>query len=217
MASGLTVRGPGPRVAALLFVLAVVAINLPLAHSTYAGWRLDRDGVDTTATVVDLPRENAVEFRFDRDLDPEQRSYFTEVDADVYARAERDGTIPVRVLPDRPQSYEVEGRGGDPLPWVVTGVGDLMLLGFALFFWRFRPARAEQLQLVATGDVERCRPGGLLERLEDGRYVVCGDVSGIEDDAIVLDVGDRTVRVELAGHRNPVGYQQPARVIGRQR
>jgi hypothetical protein len=31
----------------------------------------------------------------------------------------------------------------------------------------------------------------------------------------VLDLGDRQVRVDLAGHANPVGYQQPARVIGR--
>ena len=48
-------------------------INLPLAHSSYYGWRLDRDGVETVATVVDTRRgppdgddsKYFVEFRFD--------------------------------------------------------------------------------------------------------------------------------------------------------
>ncbi len=68
---------------------------------------------------------------------------------------------------------------------------------------------------MATADVELCKPIVSIEKLKDGSYVVCGEVSGIEDDAIELDLGDQTVRVELDGHANPVGYQQPARVIGR--
>ena len=35
------------------------------------------------------------------------------------------------------------------------------------------------------------------------------------DDSVVLDLGDRRVVVELDGFANPVGYQQPAQVVGR--
>jgi hypothetical protein len=207
--------------ALFLVALAAVVINLPLAHSSYYGWRLDRAGVDTTATVVETRRvppegdgEHVVEFRFDREIDPEQREWFAQVDAGTYSRAEADGTIEVRVLPDRPQTYEAVGQEKGSLPLVITLVGDLMLLGISLLYWRTRP-EGMHLRLVATADVERCKPKPVLEQLDDGSYLVCGEVSGIEDGVIVVEVGDHTVRVELDGHDNPVGYQQPARVVGR--
>lgn len=205
----------------ILVAIAAVVINLPIAHSSWYGWRLDRDGVSTEATVVETRRvppdsdgKYIVEFRFDRELDPAQEVWFAEVDEAAYERAEADGQIGVRVLPSRPATYEADGQRQGALPWVITLLGDLMLVGIALLHWRTRPS-GEQLRLVATADVERCKPLASIERLDDGRYVVCGEVSGIEDDAIVLDLGDQTVRVELDGHANPVGYQQPARVTGR--
>lgn len=39
-----------------------------------------------------------------------------------------------------------------------------------------------------------------------------GDVLELGEGVVVLDLGDRTLRVDLDGHRNPVGYQQPAQV-----
>jgi hypothetical protein len=196
-----------------------VVINLPLTHSAYYDWRLDRDGVATRATVVDTYEgSNAddyfVRFRFEAGLDPERDEWLAQIDEAAYDRARADEVIEVRVLPDRVGTYEVEGQRSSVLPWVITLLGDLMLLGIVLLYWRARP-RDTQLRLVAIADVERCKPLSSLERLDDGSYVVCGEVSGIEDDAVVLDLGDRTVRIELDGHANPVGYQQPARVIGR--
>jgi hypothetical protein len=205
----------------ILVAIAAVVINLPIAHSSWYGWRLDRDGVSTEATVVETRRvppdfdgSHIVEFRFDRELDPEQKVWFAEVDEATYERARAEDLIGVRVLPGRPATYEADGQRKGVLPWVITLLGDLMLVGVALLYWRTRPS-GEQLRLVATADVERCKPLASIERLDDGRYVVCGEVSGIEDDAILLDLGDQTVRVELDGHANPVGYQQPARVTGR--
>jgi hypothetical protein len=205
----------------VLVAIAVVVINLPIAHSSWYGWRLDRDGVSTEATVVETRRvppdsegSYIVEFRFDRELDPEQKVWFAEVDEATYERAEVEDRIGVRVLPGRPATYEAAGQRKGVLPWVITLLGDLMLVGVALLYWRTRPT-GEQLHLVATADVERCKPLASIARLDDGRYVVCGEVCGIEDDAIMLDLGDQTVRVELDGHANPVGYQQPARVTGR--
>jgi hypothetical protein len=217
------IGGTGRRLAPYLVAFAAVVINLPLAHSTYYSWRLDRDGVRTEATVVDtqrVPPEGddatyTVEFRFDRAIDPEQREWFATVDEDTYDEASADRLISVRVLPDRPATYEADGQRQSSLPWVITILGDLTLLGVALLYWRNRPATDLDLRLVATADVERCKPKPRLERLEDGSYVVCGDVIAIEDDAIVLEVGEHTVHVDLDGHANPVGYQQPARVTGR--
>ena len=61
-------------------------------------------------------------------------------------------------------------------------------------------------------------PAGLGARPVDGRrFVVCGEVEEIEDDAVVLDLGDRRVRVLLDGHHNPAGYQQPVRATGTMR
>jgi len=220
VAQGLTRRLTGRRTAVVLVVFAALVINLPIAHSTWYGWRLDRDGVQTEATVVETRRvppdsdKYYVEFRLDPELDPEQREWVAQVDADTYDRARADERIGVRVLPGRPSTYEADGQQTGSLLWVITLLGDLMLLGMALLYWRSRPSGA-QLSLVATADVERCKPVASIERLKDGSFVVCGEVSGIEDDAVVLDLGDQTVRVELDGHANPVGYQQPARVTGR--
>ena len=37
----------------------------------------------------------------------------------------------------------------------------------------------------------------------------------LQDDHVVLDIGNRqSVRVRLNGHKNRVGYEQPARVVG---
>lgn len=221
MATRLTRGLTGRRGALALVVLAAVVINLPMVHSSWYAWRLDRDGVRTEATVVDtrqVPPEgdgkNVVEFRFDRVLDPGQRVWFAHVDEATYDAAEADERIGVRVLPARPATHETDGQEKSSLPWVITLLGDVMLLGIALLYWRTRPSGAE-LRLVATADVERCKPKPSIERLDDGSYVVCGEVCGIDDDAIVLEVGEHTVRVELDGHSNQVGYQQPARVTGR--
>ena len=60
--------------------------------------------------------------------------------------------------------------------------------------------------------------GGTLSQfvaLDTGlTYVVCGEVAELGDDEVVLDLGDRRVRVLLDGHANPAGYEQPVRVTG---
>jgi hypothetical protein len=66
--------------------------------------------------------------------------------------------------------------------------------------------------LVALEDVTRARPGGRLDRLSPTTYFVAGEVTLVEADAVVLDVGTQQVRVELGDFDNPVGYEQPAQV-----
>ena len=71
------------------------------------------------------------------------------------------------------------------------------------------------IRAVALGDVERCAPQSLLERIGGEDYLVRGEVRDVEDGAVVLDLGDRLVRVVLDGHQNPVGHQQAAQVRAR--
>lgn len=220
------------RLSPWVLVFVVVVINLPVVHSAYLGWQLDRSGIDTTATLtshVEIEGRYGVEFRFGRDIDPGQTlpTYLARVDPDAYEQAVREETVPVRVLADNPAANQVAGQVTSRLPLVITLLTDLVLLAFFLLIGRGRRnGRADgtpgapggrdiPLHLVALEDVVRCRPTNNLLRLDDATYLVSGEVCLIDDVGIVLDLGDRQVRVDLAGHANPVGYQQPARVTAR--
>ena len=74
---------------------------------------------------------------------------------------------------------------------------------------------ARSCRAVAVGDVEGCPPGVALEKMEGDLYLIRGEVTAVEEDEIVLDLGERSVRVLLDGHLNPVADRQPAQVQGR--
>ncbi|MDP3894787.1 hypothetical protein [Nocardioides sp.] len=204
----------------LLIAVVAVMVNLPLVHSTWTAWRVDGSGVEVVASVTDTREVGddayLVEFLLPRDTDPEERLWTAEVDEATYDDAVATDQVDVRVLPDRPAAHRVDGEVTSRLPLVVTVLADVLMLLALVLVWRYggRGLGRPELVLRATGDVERCRPGAVLERLEDGRYVVAGEVCAVEADEVVLDLGDRRVRVQLLGHGNRVGYQQPARVSG---
>ena len=54
-----------------------------------------------------------------------------------------------------------------------------------------------------------------LEKQEGDLYLIRGEVTAVEEEEIVLDLGERSVRVLLDGHLNPVADRQPAQVRGR--
>ncbi|WP_193610085.1 hypothetical protein [Nocardioides lijunqiniae] len=203
----------------LLVGLVALLVNLPVAHSTWTSWRVDRDGVDVTASVTDtrrLPDGDGylVEFQMPTEIDPEEPLWVAQVDEATYDEAVAQERVDVRVLRDQPSAYTVSGQVTSRVGLVIVLLVDALLLAVALLMWRTRGRGGHALVLVADGDVERCRPGALLERQEDGHYVVEGEVVSIEADRIVLDVDGREVTVLLEGHHNPVGHQQPARVSG---
>ena len=213
----------GTRTASLLVLalLAALLINLPLVHSAWRDWTVERNGVDVTARaeglgVADDGEEPTyrVQFTLTDDETAGGSVWPVVVDESTYDEVQRTGTVRVRVVEDEPGLHTVDGevRGRGML--VLTVVADLVLLLMVVLAWRHRGRLRPQLRLLATEDVRRCPPGAELERLEGERYVVSGDVLEIEDDALLLDLGDRTVKVLLDGHHNPVGYQQPARVTG---
>lgn len=205
------------RVSQVLLVLLFAAmINLPFLHSTITTWRVERSGEDVTATVTDQRDEDRMlEFTFPRDVDPDQARWTAVVDETTYDEATRAGVVTVRVLPGHPGSYRAEGQVTGRVGLVLTLFADLALLVCAWLLLRHRGRLRPELRMVALEDVQRCRPGALLDRIDGVVYDVCGEVLEIDGDEIVLEVGDRRVRVFLDGHANPVGYQQPARVTGR--
>ncbi|WP_244930732.1 hypothetical protein [Nocardioides sp. W7] len=224
-ASGPVPRPDQPRrpLALVLAVVVLVLVNLPLAHSTWLERQVERSGVEVQAEVADDTVEDGrslVAFVLPEEVGGErladhERGWTVEVTDEVREAAVDAGELTVRVLPGNPSAYSVEGqvRGSGAL--VVTAVADALLLLVGLLLWRFRRRLRPQLVLVASGDVERCAPGAVLDRVEGDEYVVAGEVESIEDDRVVLLVDDRRVVVELAGHHNPVGHQQSARVRGR--
>lgn len=210
------------RKALLLLALLVVLVNLPLAHSTWTRSRVERSGTDVTATVTDTREVTSddetgylVEFHLPTDIDPEQTLWTARIDAPTHDRAVATGQLDVRVLPDQPSAYVVEGQVSGRIGLWITLVADLFLLVMGFLLLRFRGRTAPSLELVATEDLVRCQPGSTLERIDGLTYVVEGEVLEIGDDLVVLDLGDRRVRVHLDGHANPAGHQQPVRATGR--
>jgi hypothetical protein len=197
----------------LVVLLLLAVVNLPFLHGAWVDRQIDRDGVEVTATVTDT-RESGdgglVELRFDETTDPEQRSWTAALEADAFEQAVDSGSVDVRVVPGSPNRYRVDGQQGAAVLVALTVFADVVLLLALALLLRRRPDGP--LRLVALEDVRRARPGGSLERLSPTTYEVTGEVSLIEADAVVLDVGGQQVRVDLGEFDNPVGYEQPAQV-----
>jgi hypothetical protein len=206
---------------ALLFVAAL--INLPLVHHTWTSWRIEQAGVRTTADVVrveEVPPEAArqhyfVTFRMPRGADAERREYVAEVDRSTYVRAQSEGVVEVDYLRGSPNANRVEGTVTRRIGLWMTLMGDVALAVMLGLMLRFGRAPAG-LTLLAGADLVRCPPGGALELVARDEYVARGDVVGLPEGGVVIDVGGgREVRVVLGGFRNPAGFQQPVEVRGR--
>lgn len=211
------------RLGLLLVVVVLAMVNLPLVHSTWLDRRVERSGVEVSARVADetvqdgrsyvgfvLPDEVGGE-----PVPEDERGWTVQVTEDVRTEAAAAGEITVRVLPDQPSAFSVDGEVTGRGAWVFTLFVDVFILAGGILLWRFRRHLRPHLVLAATGDVERCPPGDVLDRVEGDEYVVTGEVESVEEDRVVLLVGERRVIVELDGHANPVGRQQSARVRGR--
>jgi hypothetical protein len=206
----------------LLLLLLAVVVNLPLGHSTWTQSKVERSGVDVTATVTDhrvTGDDHWVSFRFPEDVDPDRRTWQAEVDETTYDAAVSSREIGVRVLDDDPAAYRADGAVESRGLLVATLVVDGVLVLIALLLWRFggrmRGRMRAQLRAVALEDVERGPGEVLLERIHSEDYLIRGEVLELSDGQVVLDLGNRTIVVLLDGHHNPVGSQEPAQVRAR--
>jgi hypothetical protein len=204
----------------LLVGLVVVMINLPFVHSTWQDHRIDQDGVDVTAAVTGHGKNGGelfVSFEVQQSSDQPEIAGEVPVDEAAYDDAVASKQVQVRVLPGSSSVWRVEGQTHSDIGLVITLVADVFLLVMVLLLVRFGSRLRQEMVLVATEDLERCPPGSVLDQVDGLRFVVCGEVETIEDDAVVLDLGDRRVRVILDGHHNPAGHQQPVRATGTMR
>ena len=204
----------------LLVGLVVVMINLPFVHSTWQQHRIDSDGVEVSATVTDHDVEDgqqSVTFEVAETDDQPGFGGTVRVDEATYDDALATQQVQVRVLPGSSTVWQVVGETHSNVGLVITVVADVFLLVLVLLLLRFGSRLRHEMVLVATEDLERCPPGSVLDQVDGLRFVVCGEVETIEDDAVVLDLGDRRVRVVLDGHHNPAGHQQPVRATGTMR
>ena len=97
----------------------------------------------------------------------------------------------------------------------ITLLADLFLVAMIVLMMRFRPRSCASSWCCARPRTwSGARRARCWTRIAGQRYIVTGDVVEIEDDEMVLDLGDRRVRVLLDGHPNPAGYQQPVRATG---
>ena len=202
----------------LLVILVAAMINLPLIHSTWQNYQIDSTGTDVVAQVTDdrvIEDKYFIEFTIPAEGDREKATGVAQVDEDAHARAVSTGEIVVRLMPDNPLLYNVEGEVTSRVGLVITLLADLFLAMMVLLLVKFAPRLRPVLVLLATEDLTRCPPGPVLDRIDGDKYVVCGEVSAIEDGEVMLDLGDRRVKVLLDGHVNPAGYEQPVRATGR--
>jgi hypothetical protein len=201
-----------------LVAFIAFTINFPLLHSTYLRWQVERSGVDVVAEVTETREVDGdllVVFTVPGDGRREPfENAVAEVDAATYDKVTQTDQLDVRVLSDDGGAFIVEGQVTSRLGLVITLLADAFLVAMTVLMLRFRAVMRVELVLRATEDLERCAPGSRLDRITGLRYVVSGEVAELGDDEVVLDLGDRRVRVLLDGHANPAGYQQPVQAVG---
>jgi hypothetical protein len=211
------VRAPGRRARRILIVVvALLVINVPYAVHQWQLHRVGSDGISVTATVVstDVTGDDVVvSFKLPASVDPDQKVRTARVDAKHGAAAAASGEVEVRVLKGHPAVYELEGQKRGDASTIVTVVADLLVLLMILLAWRLggrlrRPA----LVAVALGDVEDGEDGSLLDKQEDGTYLINGEIAEAGADSLVLTLRDRDVTVHLRGHANPVDVGARAKV-----
>jgi hypothetical protein len=206
----------------LLFVVVVLLVlAFPLVSSLVTRARIERSGVDVTATVVETARRGdtyLVGFRFAEEVDPDQRTYSAEVTRASYDKAVASERITVRVLDGRPEAHRVEGEIVSNAPYVVAGVSIAIVLGLGLWWvkvGRRRPTvRLRALEPLEAVDPEADVGRGLGREQGGDVYEAVGTVLSADDAEVVLDVGERHVVVVLDGHPNPVAPGSPARARG---
>lgn len=210
-------KAPGRRTRRILVVvLALVVINVPYLLHQWQVHRLGSDGIQVTATVVSSGTAGddvVLGFRLPADVDPGQKVRTARVDAAAGRAAEKAGEVDVRVLEGHPSVYELEGQQRSHAATVFTLGADVLVLLLIVLSWRLggrlrRPA----LVAVALGDVEGGDEGSLLDKRDDGTYLINGEVAETGADSLVLTLRDRDVTVHLRGHVNPIDVGERAKV-----
>lgn len=104
-----------------------------------------------------------------------------------------------------PLNALLSGQGLRASQWTAVVFTNLALLAGVAIFLALRGRTRPELRLLATEPLVPAGDEPLLERLHGNEYVVRGEVSEVGEDAVLLRVADRRVRVLLDGRPLPVG------------
>jgi len=200
----------------VLVVVALVVVNAPFLLHQYQLHRARTEGVHTTATVasVSISGDDAiVAFRLPEDLDPSQDLHTVKVDRATGATAARTQELDVQVLRGHPDVFHVDGQVRSWGGWFFTGLADVLILLMLLLSWRLGGRlRRPPLEAVAVTDVENGDEGSLLDKQDDGTYLINGEVAETRSESLVLRLRDRDVTVHLREHHNPLSVGDRAQV-----
>lgn len=199
-----------------IIVLTLAIINVPYAVHEWQVHRAATSGTTVTATVVGVGRagEDAdVSFRLPRSVDPDQKVRLVKVHEDAARQAARTRTLEVEVLDGNLSAYHVDGQVESKAGLVLVVVADLIVLIMLLLSWRLGGRlRRPTLVAVAVEDVAPGAEESVLDKQEDGTYVINGEVAEAGPSTLRLTLRDRDVEVNLRDHANPVGIGAWARV-----
>jgi hypothetical protein len=202
------------RVLVVMFALAI--INVPYVLHEWQEHRAATDGVPVTATVVGVSADGddaVVTFRFPQDVDEKQTVRTVKVHHDVGARAARSHQLEVRVLEGQPGSFHVDGQVRSSVPLIITLVADALIALLVVLSWRRRGAfRRPTLIGVALEDLRSGEGGSILDKQDDGSYLINGEVARAGPSSVVLALRDRDVEIHLRDHANPIPVGERARV-----
>jgi hypothetical protein len=199
-----------------LIAFALVVINLPYVLHVWQLHRVETSGVPVTATVVGVSRagdNGDVEFRLPASVDDEQKVRQVRVHRDVALEAARTRQLEVRVLEGHPDVFRVDGQVRSWGSLALTLVADALVVLMVLVSWRFGGRlRRPTLVGVAVEDVQNGAEGSLLDKQDDGTYVINGEVTRAGPSSLVLTLRDRNVEIHLRDHENPIAVGERARV-----
>lgn len=131
-----------------VIVIAVLLVNLPAVHQSWTDHRIDADGRDVEATVLEartIEGRHLVDYRLPKDLDPAAHKYSASVDDAAYELARQTDRLAVRVIPGQPGANRPDGEVSSPLLVVAAVSADviLLLIGALWLSRRRRPVDEE--------------------------------------------------------------------------
>lgn len=202
------------RLAFVVFTLAI--INVPFALHEWQLHRASTSGTEVTATVVGVQRvgdDADVSFRLPRAVDPDQKVRVVKVHRHVALKASQTKQLELKVLDGHPAAFHAQGQVRSWAGLVLVIVADLVVALMLVLSWRLGGRlRRPTLVGVAVEDVARGDEGSVLDKQEDGTYVIVGEVADSGPQSLRLTLRDRDVEINLRDHSSSVEVGQWARV-----
>jgi hypothetical protein len=198
----------------ILVAVVLVVINVPYALHELQMQRVKTSGDQVTATVVGVSRagdDADLAFKLPASVDDAQKVRSVRVPLDVAQEATRTKTLEVRVLQGHPGVFHVDGqiRGWGGL--ILTLTADALVALMLVLSWRLGGRlRRPTLVGIAVEDVQNGDQGSLLDKQDDGTYLINGAVRSTGPSSLVLALHDREVEIHLRDHENPIAVGEQA-------